>query len=88
MDILIMGKSGFGKSNLADRIQNAIFKADKDASITTNDPDRETKVFGHGKNSYGIHITKEYPLEGLDKFDVVVDIRSPKFKEIFDSLNT
>jgi CO dehydrogenase nickel-insertion accessory protein CooC1 len=95
MNILIVGKSGVGKSNLGDIIRNTIFKLDNNAIIHTDDPDRSVKTFGTGSNEYNIHVRKigeegftkgaieEYSFEKDGEPDVVIEITSDKFKEWF-----
>lgn len=87
MNILIVGKSGYGKSKLGDLIKTQIFKADPDATINVDDPDREVKTLGSGKNIYNVLVRiwsesiKEIPEEELVNQDIVVLINSPEFNK-------
>ena len=85
MEILIVGKSGYGKSRVDDALRNFIFKKDKDCTITTDDPDRETKILGKGKNIYNLHVSQIVP-ETLDSYDVIVEIRSKALSTLLDLL--
>lgn len=86
MKILIVGKSGMGKSNLGDIIRNAIFRADSEACITTDDPDRETKTLGQGPNDYSLEVRQQASNQALEEADVVVYINTGRFKELFKEI--
>ena len=93
MNILIIGESGSGKSNLGDLIRNGIFKADKNSSIRTDDIDREVKTFGKGKNIYNLQIRQldgkeAVSIDGMElsKFDVIVLLKGGEFKKRFEQL--
>jgi CO dehydrogenase nickel-insertion accessory protein CooC1 len=86
MEILIVGKSGNGKSNLADLIKNAIFKADAESCININDPDRENKSLGQGKNEYNINVRREASQEDKNKADISVEINNGRFIERFKEI--
>lgn len=88
MDILILGKSGVGKSNFADMLKNVIFKMDKDAEVLVDDPDRESKQLGSGKN---IHKIKVRRIENRDEndmnsCDILIQIKNEKFKQWFEEI--
>ena len=90
MNILIAGKSGYGKSNLGDIIRNVIFKIDGNSTLNSNDPDRSIKSLGHGSNIYNVTIRQLDSKESLDSLtkeelenDVVIYIGSKKFSEWF-----
>ena len=92
MNILIVGKSGVGKSNLGDIIRNTIFKLDSDALIKTDDPDRSVKTFGTGSNEYGISIERADEWESLrsavteevtSKEDIIIVINNENFQKWF-----
>ncbi len=87
MNILIIGKSGCGKSNLSDIIRNGIFKADSNSAIHVNDPDRTVKDLGEGKNVYNIAVRREMQKEDVDDADIVVEIKTKTFVEKFRELN-
>ena len=95
MDILIAGPSGSGKSKLGDFIKSTIFSLDKESRITTDDPDREVKSFGEGKNTYNIEvrqisaISTAYPitLEDLRKDVIIIltrDSVSKWFNDVYE----
>jgi len=91
MNILIVGKSGLGKSNLGDIVKNTIFKMDGNATINTNDPDRAVKAFGTGSNVYNINIKqlaegvsiKDLAKEAIEEYDIIIDINNKAFLEWF-----
>lgn len=90
VNILIVGKSGYGKSNLGDIIRNAIFKIDGNSAISSNDPDRSVKLLGHGSNAYKVDVRQldsEESLGSLTKEeldnDIVVYIGNKQFSEWF-----
>jgi len=87
MNILIVGNSGMGKSNMADLLRNGIFKADREAAIKIDDADRVAKAMGNGKNEYSIVVRQQATKEDEDRADVVVEIKSKafidKFKELY-----
>lgn len=93
MNILIIGKSGTGKSNLGDIIKTAIFKVDKDAKIETNDPGRSIKVFGSGNTLYQINM-KQYDntlpylivQEDVNNYDVIVIMINNNFYTWFKTI--
>ena len=87
MEILIVGKSGMGKSNLADILKAEIFKRDRNCTISTNDLDREHKTLGHGNSPYNITVSRELPTE-LSKFDITIQIHTPALKSKLDLLNS
>jgi predicted ATP-binding protein involved in virulence len=78
-NILIVAPTGYGKSNLADAIRNAIFKADINAHIHVDDHDREKKDMGDGINIYNIVVRQKATEEDAEKADVVVNINNKKF---------
>jgi CO dehydrogenase nickel-insertion accessory protein CooC1 len=86
MNILIIGKSGYGKSNLTDVVKNAIFKADEDAVIHIDDPDRNDKALGGGSYEYNIGVRREVKQDEVDKADIVVEIKTKAFLERFREL--
>jgi CO dehydrogenase nickel-insertion accessory protein CooC1 len=86
MNILIVGKSGYGKSNLSDLIRNAIFKADENCKITVDDHDRDSKVFGGGENEYTINVRREMKQEDYENADIVVEINSKAFIDRFNEI--
>ena len=88
MYILILGKSGTGKSNLSDALRNAIFKVDDDCTILTDDEDRQVKKFGSGSNEYTINVARNLEKEVEEKADVIIELRTEKFLEIFRKLNS
>lgn len=81
MYILIHGKSGSGKSNLSDLIRNAIFKADRDSKIITDDEDRQIKDWGKGSNEYTVNVMRTLEKEDEEKADIIVNIKNNKFRE-------
>jgi CO dehydrogenase nickel-insertion accessory protein CooC1 len=85
MKILILGKSGVGKSNFADILKNYIFETDKNSVILIDDPDRANKKLGSGNDEHKIKVKKlEDGNENIAEYDIVVNIQSEKFKEWFD----
>lgn len=86
MNILIVGESGCGKSNLSDVIRNGIFKADPDSNIHVDDPDRSRKDLGEGNNGYSIIVRREMLQEDADNADIVVKIKSKAFVEKYHEL--
>ena len=86
MNVLIIGESGHGKSNLTDVVRNAIFKADEDAAIHVDDTDRNNKVLGDGKYEYNIVVRREAKQDEVDKADIVVEIKTKAFVERFREL--
>lgn len=86
MNILLVGKSGLGKSNLGDIVRNSIFKADSNACISTDDPDRTVKTLGQGTNSYLLKVRREALPEDLEQADIVVTVNTSKFKELFKEI--
>lgn len=93
MDILIVSKSGFGKSNMGDIIRNTIFKLDSDSTVNSGDPDRSMKYLGHGSNVYNITVRQLRPEENLSNLtkeelenDIVVYIGSKRFSEWFETV--
>jgi hypothetical protein len=96
MNILIVGKSGVGKSNLGDIVKNTIFKLDSNAKIESDDPDRAVKSFGKGNNVYNIRVKKLWEGQDVGKYmdsiflesgsetqDVIIVINNKKFMEWF-----
>ena len=91
MNILIVGKSGVGKSNLGDIVKNTIFKLDADATINSDDPDRAVKSLGKGNNKYSISIKQlkeganlhDMFSEELLQGDVIILLTNQKFQEWF-----
>jgi len=87
MEILIVGQSGSGKSVLGDLIRNAIFRADRDSKITTDDADRQTKALGSGKTPYNLHIRQLKAGEtirglseiDLNRFDIIIGVKGGGF---------
>ena len=94
MEILIVGKSGYGKSNMGDLVRNTIFKMDEDAVITSHDPDRSVKVLGHGQNIYNVKVKQLGPEDNLASLtpeeassaDVIISVTNEKFLEWFRSI--
>ena len=83
MNILIVGDSGSGKSNLGDFIRNLVFKLDREASITTDDLDREVKTFGSGKNVYNLKVQRSPTDEEVKKADIVISLNNKAFSDWF-----
>jgi dephospho-CoA kinase len=86
MNILIIGKSGVGKSNLADLLKNLIFKMDKQSNITINDPDREVKQFGSGISCHTITVVRDKVEANEFEYDIEIEIKTNQFKDWFDKL--
>lgn len=94
MNILVIGKSGFGKSNLGDIVRNTIFKLDSNSTIHSSDPDRSIKSLGQGSNIYNISVRQLKDEETLDsltkeefeKSDIVIYLTSKKFNEWFRTI--
>jgi CO dehydrogenase nickel-insertion accessory protein CooC1 len=86
MNILIVGKSGVGKSNFADILKNFIFKVDSNAEVIVDDPDREAKILGHGSNTHEIKVQKVEDNADVNscEYDIVVNIQSDNFKKWYD----
>ncbi len=88
MKILIIGKSGMGKSNFADIIKNFIFKNDGDCEIIVDDTDRETKQVGQGKDIHTVKVRR--PDMCLDRdvneCDILVQIKNDNFKKWFEKI--
>lgn len=84
MKILIKGKSGVGKSILADILKNLIFKMDNNSEILIDDPDRETKQLGSGLNIHTIKVVRNDVEVDKNEFDIVIDIKSNQFKDWYD----
>ena len=81
MYILVHGKSGLGKSNLGDVIKGIIFKMDPSCAIHVDDEDRKVKTFGGGDNEHTINVMRTLEEEDEKLADVVIRIRTGKFKE-------
>ena len=80
MNIIIIGKTGVGKSNLADILKNVIFKMDSDSEVMVDDPDRESKQLGSGKNIHTIKVVRENEVpENLTVYDMVINIKGNGF---------
>lgn len=77
INILIIGKSGVGKSLLAQKIKNYIFKSDPNSKISIVDVFPYTTT-GNGTNEYIITINKEVKQESLDSADVVIEVKTDK----------
>jgi dephospho-CoA kinase len=88
MEILIVGKSGAGKSNFADILKNLIFKMDKDSEIIIDDPDRDVKKLGNGSTVHKIKVRRPEESTGDDvsDCDILIQIKSDKFKQWFDKI--
>jgi nitrogenase subunit NifH len=86
VNILVVGKSGVGKSNLADVIKHAIFKVDKDCIIHTDDPDRASMHLGSGNNQYSIMIRKpeNLSLEEEEQADIAITINNGNFAQWYE----
>lgn len=83
MEILIAGELGTGKSNLGDMIKNYIFKVDKNSTIVTDDPSRQIKLLGSGKNIYNIRVSKSFTKDVLNNADIIININSDSFNKWF-----
>ena len=87
MNILIVGKSASGKSNLGDLLKSYLFRRDKDCSIHVDDKDRQIKSLGSGPNIYNIYVRQLPEKEVMEKADIVIDIKNQKFLEVFQNLS-
>lgn len=91
MNILLVGKSGLGKSNLGDIVRNTVFKLDSNSTINSDDPDRSMKSLGSGSNIYNISVRQLGSNESLENLtkeelhdkDIVIYLGSKKFLEWF-----
>ena len=93
MNITILGRHGCGKSVLGDIAKNTLFRMDSNATIKSDDPDREAKSLGSGNNVHNISVRaveEEQKLaEELDELmrqhdqDVVVIVNSGEFIKWF-----
>ena len=84
MNILVVGKSGVGKSLMGDLIKNTIFRLDSDSTVNIDDPDRDVKVFGRGSNIYSLKIKRDK--EGQEEIaDITVIINGSAFSEWYKS---
>jgi ABC-type cobalamin/Fe3+-siderophores transport system ATPase subunit len=87
MNIIIIGKTGVGKSNLADILKNVIFKMDSDSEVMVDDPDRESKQLGSGKNIHTIKVVRENEVpENLTVYDMVINIKGNGFQEWYSHI--
>lgn len=86
MNILIIGESGVGKSNLGDILKGLIFKHDKDCTITVDDPDRELKTLGHGPRLHTIHVSRDPNVKYREEMDMVIVLGTKSFKEWYDTV--
>lgn len=91
MNILIIGKTGTGKSNLVDIIRSTIFRVDPDAKIETNDPGRSIKVFGKGGKQYNVNTKQvknnnEISLFEIDNNDVLIIMCNDNFYKWFHEI--
>jgi predicted ATP-binding protein involved in virulence len=86
LNILIIAPSGYGKSNLADAVRNAIFRKDTNANIHVDDKDREKQDMGEGTNVYNIVVRREKLKVDEDKADVVVEIKTKKFYDKYHEI--
>lgn len=76
MNILITGQSGTGKTILANKIKNYIFKVDANSKIFINDANEPVKEIGKGTNEYYINIMQIAKEEELTEADIVVEIKN------------
>ena len=76
MNILITGEHETGKSILANKIKNYIFKVDKDSKISLRDSSEPDKVTGHGANEYVIVVNSKLTDEDLQEADVIITIKN------------
>jgi ABC-type glutathione transport system ATPase component len=83
MDILIIGESGYGKSNLGDILKAAIFKSDKESRVVTDDKNRANPTLGNGKNQYNILIRNPEDID-MPPSDITITINNHNFKEWVD----
>jgi len=86
MKIIIIGKSGVGKSNLSDLLRNLIFKLDKDSKIMVDDHDRQIKEFGSGQDNHTIRVARDDSNINITDYDIEIRIKTNKFKDWFDNL--
>jgi ABC-type glutathione transport system ATPase component len=97
MNILIIGKSGSGKSRMCGLIMNFITMHDEDCRIITNDQDRKKKECGNGKNEYKIDVFQKpaistdadkdtIPNLVLQGYDITIDINGNEFNQTFERL--
>ena len=76
MNILITGISGTGKTILANKIKNYIFKADVNSQISIREDGEQDKNTGNGTNQYVIAINREPNGEDLKVADIVIEIKT------------
>jgi len=76
VNIIITGKSGVGKSLLANKLKNHIFKTDSNSQISIREKDEQNKDTGSGENVYVIEVGQSFTKEEMDTVDIVIEIKS------------
>jgi broad-specificity NMP kinase len=76
MNIIITGKTGVGKSILANKLKNYIFKTDPNSKISIRDENESDRDTGNGTNEYVIAISQKPSKEDLEAADIVIEVKS------------
>lgn len=81
MYIVVYGKSGLGKSEFGDILKNIIFRMDPDCKVSVDDESRNIRSFGSGSREHTINVLRELDSESEGLADVVIQMKTSKFRE-------